>query len=113
MKKFIACMLFVLLTMTFSGCTSGRVNIIGNPPPENFQKLGKVKGEACGTIGLLATAYYFIPFNLNSRYERAYEEALSKAPGATGLVDVTISEDWYWWVLVTARCVTITAEAIK
>jgi len=113
MKKFIASMLFVLLLMTFSGCTSGRVNITGNPPPDNFQKLGQVTGEACGTIGLLATAYYFIPFNLNSRYERAYEEALSKAPGATGLVDVTISEDWYWWVLVTARCVKITAEAIK
>lgn len=113
MKKLIAFILLALLASTFSGCSSGRVNITGNPPPDNFQKLGKVKGEACGTIGLLATAYYFIPFNLNSRYERAYEEALAKAPGATGLVDVTISEDWYWWVLVTARCVTITAEAIK
>lgn len=113
MKKLIGPMLVLLLSTSFFGCTSGRVNITGNPPPDNFQKLGKVKGEACGTIGLLGTAYYFIPFNLNSRYERAYEDAISKAPGATGLVDVTISEDWYWWVLVTARCVTITAEAIK
>ena len=54
---------------------------------------------------------YFM--GLNSRYERAYSDAIAKAPGATGLIDVTLREDWYWWFIGTARCVTLNGEAIK
>jgi len=45
--------------------------------------------------------------------ENAYEDALAKAPGATGLKNVTIEEDWYWIVVGTMRYVTITGEAVK
>ncbi len=62
---------------------------------------------------VLATAYYFIPVGLNSRDERAYNAAVASVPGATALVDVTMHENWYWWLLGTARCVTISGEAIK
>lgn len=102
----------LLLFSLLCGCVSDRV-VLTPTPSDNYQRLGKVEGSACGHLGILATAYYFIPMALNSRYERAYSEALSKAPGATGLIDITISEDWYWWVIGTARCVTIQAEAIK
>jgi hypothetical protein len=50
---------------------------------------------------------------LNGRIERAYNNAVASVPGATGLIDVTYKEDWYWWILGTARTVTITGEAIK
>ncbi len=50
---------------------------------------------------------------LDSRIQRAYDRALASVPGATGLVDVTIEESWYWWLLGTSRNVTITGEAIK
>lgn len=94
------------------GCSSGRT-VLTSSPSDNYQRLGQVEGKACGALGILGTAYYFIPMGLNGRYERAYSEAIAKAPGATGLIDVTLSEDWYWWVIGTARCVTITGEAIK
>ena len=112
MKKLIIILLVTLFTTTFYGCTSGRVNITPTPS-DSYQKLGRVEGKACGALGLLGTAYYFVPMGINGRYERAYEDALAKVPGATGIIDVTISEDWYWWVLCTARCVTLSGEAVK
>ena len=106
---------FILLTGFISlvcGCTSGRT-IITHAPTDNYQRLGQVEGKACGSLGVLGTIYYFIPMGLNSRYERAYSDAIAKAPGATGLIDVTLREDWYWWFIGTARCVTLNGEAIK
>jgi len=50
---------------------------------------------------------------INSRAEKAYSDAVSKAPNATALTNVTIQENWYWWLIGTARCVTVTGEAIK
>ena len=55
----------------------------------------------------------FIPMGLNSRTERAYENALASVPGSTGLMNITYQEDWFWWVLGTGRTVTITGDAIK
>jgi hypothetical protein len=64
-------------------------------------------------MGLAGTDTNFIPLGLNYRVQRAYDRALASVPGATSLVDVTMQENWYWFVLATARCVTITGEAVK
>lgn len=98
----------ILLT----GCASGFTNVAPRPP-EQYEKLGKVEGTGCGTMLLLSTAYNFIPVVLNERVENAYAEALSKANGATALTNVTYQESWYWWVIGTTRCVTISGEAIR
>jgi hypothetical protein len=112
MKRLVHSGLVVMFSFLVYGCSSDRI-VITSAPSDNFQRLGQVKGAACGSLGIISTAYYFIPMGLNGRYERAYNEAIAKAPGATGLIDVTLSEDWFWWIIGTARCVTITGEAIK
>jgi len=112
MKKLIYSVLLAMFIPIVFGCSSGRT-VITAAPADNYQRLGQVEGKACGSLGIVSTAYYVIPMGLNGRYERAYSEALAKAPGATGLIDVTLSEDWFWWVIGTARCATITGEAIK
>lgn len=94
------------------GCASGFTKVAPTPPT-NYQKLGQTSGTACGSLGVLATAYYAVPMGINSRVERAYADALAKVPGATGLIDVTMQEDWNWWFIGTARCVTVTGEAVK
>lgn len=104
-------MLIVVLVF-LAACSSGNV-VITKPPQENYQKLGKTEGSACGTMGVISTAYNFLPILLNDRYERAYKEAIEKVPGATALIDVTLEESWFWWVIGTTRCATVTAEAIK
>ena len=102
------------MLIILSGCASDFKNIAPSPP-DKYEKLGQVTGKACGSLVSPGggTAYYFIPIMLNSRVDRAYEEALQGAPGGTALIDVTIEEYWFWWLLGTARCVTITGEAIK
>jgi hypothetical protein len=98
--------------MMFSGCSSHQV-MIEKAPPAKYEKIGAAKGEGTGSLGLAATAYYFIPMGLNSRSEKAYDRALESVPGATGIMNVTYQEDWFWWLLGTGRTVTITGDAIK
>lgn len=96
----------------FSGCSSHQV-MIEKAPPAHFEKVGEAKGEGTGSLGLAATAYYFVPMGLNSRSEKAYDNAVASVSGATGLMNVTYQEDWFWWILGTGRTVTITGDAIK
>lgn len=105
-------MLVLASIAVLSGCASG-FTTVSPTPPQQYTRLGHAEGSACGSLGILATAYYFIPMGLNSRVERAYNNALDSVPGATALVDVTVKEDWMWWVIGTGRCVTVTGEAIK
>ncbi len=94
------------------GCASG-FTTVAPIPPHDFKRLGAATGSACGSLGILATAYNFVPMGINSRVQRAYNTALASVPDATALVDVNIQEDWYWWFIGTARCVTISGEAVK
>lgn len=94
------------------GCASTFTTVAPTPAP-GFTTLGPATGDACGSIGLFGTATNFLPLGLNSRVERAYAKAVASVPGATGLINVTLQEDWTWWLLGTARCVTITGVAIK
>lgn len=102
----------VVASMALAGCASGYTNIAPKPPAK-YEKLGPAKGTASGSLGILATAYYVIPMGLNSRVQRAYDAALHSVPGATGLIDVTLKEDWFWWLIGTGRTVTISGQAIK
>ena len=94
------------------GCASGFTTIAPNPP-KKYEKLGHASGKATGSLGILGTAYYFIPMGLNSRIDRAYDNALESVPGATSLIDVRFEESWFWWVIGTGRTVTVSGEAIK
>ena len=94
------------------GCASG-FTTIAPIPPKKYEKLGHASGKASGSLGILGTAYYFIPMALNSRIDRAYDNALKSVPEATALIDVTFEESWFWWVIGTGRTVTVSGEAIK
>lgn len=102
----------LFLTTVLGACSSG-FTTVAPTPPEQFERLGNAKGTACGSLGLLATAYYVVPMGLNGRVARAYSDAVASIPGATSLIDVSVQENWYWWVLGTARCVTVEGEAIN
>jgi hypothetical protein len=99
-------------TLLISGCASEFAKVAPQPP-EKYERLGPASGTGCGTLFIDGTAWNFIPVLLNSRVERAYANALESVPGATALVDVTISEDWFWWVLGSTKCVTVSGEAIR
>ena len=97
----------LLLIGLAAGCASEFTTVMAKPP-EHPQKLGRVEGSASGSQFLA-----FIPIGSNSRTERAYNDALAKAPGAKALMNVTLQENWYWYCLGTIRSVTISGEAVK
>jgi hypothetical protein len=99
------------ITGLLSACASGYTTVAPTPPPK-FTRLGPATGSACGSLGVLATAYNFVPMGVNGRVANAYKNAVASVPGATALIDVTMQEDWYWWFIGTARCVTVKGEAI-
>lgn len=98
--------------LILGGCASGPV-MISPAPPAKFERLGQATGTGNGSLGVVTAYFYFIPMGLNGRVQRAYDDAVASVPGATGLIDVTIKENWYWWFIGTARSVTITGEAIR
>jgi len=112
MKKIILIIAMFSSLALFTGCSS-HDQIIAPEQPKKYEILGKAKGEATGSLGLLATAYNFVPMGLNSRVTDAYDNAVESVPGATGLINVEYKEDWYWWLIGTARKVTIKGDAIK
>ena len=111
-RKIIATTLTALSLLIFSGCSSKEVTI-ENKQPVKYEVLGKATGTGSGSLAALGTAYYFIPLGLNDRTERAYADAIASVPGSTGLINVTYSEDWLWWVIGTNRTVTVTGDAIR
>jgi hypothetical protein len=96
-------------------CTacSGGFTTVAPKPPAKFRTLGTAHGSACGSMLIYSSPLNFIPAGLNGRVENAYKDALSSVPGATALIDVTIQENWFWWILGTTRCVKISGEAVK
>ena len=111
-KKIVSFSLASVLMLGFSGCSSKEVTI-ENKQPAKYEVLGKATGTGSGSLAALGTAYYFIPLGLNDRTERAYADAIRSVSGATGLINVTYSEDWFWWVIGTNRTVTVTGDAIR
>ena len=112
-QKNLKAILLEILGLSLSVSCSSNTQTLYTTPPDKYEKLGKVTGTATGSHGILSTGYYVIPMGLNSRTQRAYIDALMKAPGATSLTDITYKEDWYWWLIGTARKVTISGEAIR
>ncbi len=95
-----------------AACQSPVVNVAPLPPAE-YERLGGAEAEACGDLYLILPWHQFLARGLNERVERAYEGAVASVPGATGLVNVTLQERWYWWGLASARCTKISGDAIR
>ena len=113
-KQSISIGILIIFIALITGCSSRYIKIAPTPP-EKYEKLGQVTGKASGSLVSpgISPGYNFIPIRLTSRFQRAYDSALAKAPGATSLINVTIDEYWFWWILGTNQTVTISGEAIK
>jgi len=105
--------LIVNLALALLGGCASEFTKVAPQPPGKYERLGQASGSACGSILIGPTAANFIPVLLNDRTERAYQNALQSVPGATGIINVTMQEDWYWYLIGSAKCVTISGEAVR
>jgi hypothetical protein len=100
------------IALLLTACSSAPINVAPLPPAK-YQTLGKAEGVGCGFLGVGPTAYNFAPMALNGRVQSAYDAALASVPGATSLINVSISDDWVWMVFATRKCTTVRGDAIK
>lgn len=84
----------IVLALTLTACHSVPLTIPSAPVGPNEQRVGSGEGSSTGIM-----LFQFIPINQNDRFVDAYRQALAQS-GGTRLVDVTITERWFWaWVL--------------
>ncbi|MBM9575968.1 hypothetical protein JWG45_02270 [Leptospira sp. 201903070] len=60
-------------------------------------------GKECGFL-----FFMFIPIGLNDRSAKAFSKVVEQAEGGI-LSEVTFQESWYWALLGTRYCTTVTA----
>jgi hypothetical protein len=95
------------------GCVSPVV-MLAPEPPEEYEVLGDAEGKACGHLLITSSSLYnFLPIGMDTKLERAHAAALASVPGATGLVNVIVSDSYVFYLLGNAHCVEIQGHAIR
>ena len=75
-------------------------------------RLGPAAGTGHRHILFGTVTYNIIPIGWQGSTQRAYDEALASVSGANALADVTLEEDWFWWVVGSARTTVLTGQAV-
>jgi len=108
--RLLALATFALCATT--ACSSGWVDL--SPlPPSTYERLGPAEGEACATSLLALPWHQVVALGGSDRLERARAAAVDSVPGATGLLDVSLQENWSYWGLFSRRCAVVRGEAIR
>ena len=77
------------------------------------ETLGYVQGNSYRHLLLGTPMYNVIPIGWSGCTTRACEEALAEHSGENlALRDVTMREDWFWWVIGSARQFNIEGDVV-
>lgn len=104
-------LLTLILSVSITGCATTVAHV--PLPPEKYENLGSTSGNPCGVLLLGDWALASIPIGLTERVQVAKSNPFAKEPSATDLVNVTIQERWYDWLIGSSRCVTVSSEGIR
>lgn len=97
-----------LLAAILTACAGAPVNLGPHPyAPPPAGNVRQVQAKACGFQLLL-----LIPIAINDRQERAYNTVLAQA-GGDYVTDVAWKDEWFYGLVGTGYCTTITATAIR
>ncbi|HET9605998.1 MAG TPA: hypothetical protein VFO87_03040 [Nitrospira sp.] len=98
-------LLGICLAVT-TACVSTPLKFPSAPIGPNEKALGKTEATSTGIM-----LFGFIPINQNTRFEDAMKEAAAKA-GGTRLTDVTISEQWFWALVLDGFIFKVEGTAV-
>jgi hypothetical protein len=98
--------LMLVTAVVMVSCTSSPT-LVGPKPRDGYEVLGRASGSGCGLA-----LFGVIPLGVNSRTERAYQEALKR--GGTGLIETELQNQW-WWVpfLGLVYCTAIRGTEVR
>jgi hypothetical protein len=102
--------LIILVGFFIFGCASNplKISTLQNKTSDkDYQVLGLGEGGAAGIM-----LFNLIPIGQNSRFERAYEEAV-KSKGGDRLIDPVITENWFWAVVLNGYITKISGTVVK
>ena len=99
-------LLFGICLALTTACVSTPLKFPTAPIGPNEKALGKTEATSTGIM-----LFGFIPINQNTRFEDAMREAAAKA-GGTRLTDVTISEQWFWAVVLDGFIFKVEGTAV-
>ncbi len=102
--------LIILVGCFIFGCSSNPLKIStlqNRTPDKDYQVLGPAEG---GAVGIML--FNIIPIGQNSRFERAYEEAV-QSKGGDRLIDPVITEKWFWGVVLNGYITKISGTVVK
>ena len=102
-----AVLLIGVIFLISTACTSALLPIPTGPVGPNEKKLGPTFAQDTGVL-----LFGVIPIGQNGRFEGAYNQAVTKIPGATRLVDVTIQERWFWAFVLTGYKFRVKGTAV-
>lgn len=102
----VSLLLGMLLLLTTVACQSTNLRFPSAPIGPNEKSLGPSEATSTGIM-----LFGFIPINQNKRFENAMAEAAQKA-GGTRLTDVTISERWFWAVVLDGFIFKVQGTAV-
>ncbi len=107
MKLFIlTCLIFIF---TY-GCSSVPLRIqnnAGDADQQAYKILGEGEGSATGLM-----LFNAVPIGQNSRFRDAYKYAI-ESKGGDGLIDIEITERWFWAYILNGYTTTIKGTVIK
>lgn len=102
----VSLLLGTLLLLTTVACQSTNLRFPSAPIGPNEKSLGPTEATSTGIM-----LFGFIPINQNTRFENAMAEAAQKA-GGTRLTDVTISERWFWALVLDGFIFKVQGTAV-
>lgn len=102
----VSLLLGILLLVTTAACQSTRLHFPTAPVGPNEKSLGSTEATSTGIM-----LFGFIPIKQNTRFENALSEAAQKA-GGSRLTDVTISEQWFWALVLNGFIFKVEGTAV-
>lgn len=99
-------LILLVLVAPLVGC-AGKELELKEPVAGTYEVLGPVEGRFGGIL-----LFNFIPIAYNQRIWKAYQVALEQKD-ADALIDVTISDKWYWAGLFNGNVTTVRGTAVK
>ena len=106
MKKIL---LFSLLLTFMISCTSIPLRIENreNIDSGQYEILGEASASAAGIM-----LFNVIPIRQNTRFQRAYDAAV-RSKGGDFLIDVEVSERWFWAWILNGYITTVKGTVVK